>query len=254
MRGAAQEGEVGQAMQLRVRHRPSPENAVEKPAMGRGALAKYPQAYAMDVDGGVVVARDFIAVPPAGLDAFRFTDETQRAPAPWQPVAHAQQLRRRQEPQGTTAGGRCIRAALRAAAACGGRWLGNRPGVFGPVCLKPRETMHRLGTQARAQTFDESTGLVAGAATVLTGLPQIVAARQIRHQGIGAQLAGTRRFRQVERAQMLAEQPGETLYIGCGSREPQHAARRRDMAVRQPALELHDAALACSQEGAEIGE
>ena len=89
---------------------------------------------------------------------------------------------------------------------------------------------------------------------MLTGLPQTVAARQIRHQGIGAQLAGTRRFRQVERAQVLAEKPGETLHIGCGSREPQHATRRRDIAVRQPALELHDAALTRSQEGAEIGE
>src|SRR5882762_3210664 len=149
----------------------SPEHAVQKPAVGRGALAKYPQAYAMDVDGGVVIARDFTAVPPAGLDAFRFTDETQRAPAPWQPVPHAQPLRRRQQPQGTTAGGRCSRAApgQRAAAACGGRWLGNRPGVFGPVCLKPRETMHRLGTQARAQTLDESAGFGAGAATVLAG-------------------------------------------------------------------------------------
>src|SRR5260370_23801333 len=110
----------------------------------------------MEVAGGVVIARDSPAVPPAGLDAFRFTDETQRAPAPWQPVPHAQPLRRRQEPQGTTAGGCCIRAAagVRAAAACGGRWLGNRPGVLGPVCRKPRETMHRLGTQARAETVD----------------------------------------------------------------------------------------------------
>src|SRR5256884_2631416 len=224
--------------------------------MGRGALAKHPQTYAMQVDGGVVIARDFSAVPPAGLDAFRFTDETQRTAAPGQPVPHAQRLRRGQEPQGTADGGRYLRAAagVHAAAAGGGRWLGKRPGVFGPVCRKPCETMYRPGTQACAQTLDESTGLIAGAAAVLAGLPQSVAARQIRHQGVGAQLAGARRFRQVERVQALAEKPGETVHIGCRSRESHHATRRRDMAVRQPALELHDAALACSQEGAEIGE
>src|SRR5436853_7659721 len=111
--------------------------------MRRGALAKHPQAYAMEVDGGVVIARDFTAVPPAGLDAFRFTHQTQRATAPRQPVPHAQRLRRGQEPQGTTAAGRCPRAATgaRAAAAGGGRWLGNRPGAFGPVGLELRGTM-----------------------------------------------------------------------------------------------------------------
>src|SRR2546430_5225815 len=67
--------------------------------MRRGALAKHPQAYAMEVDGGVVIARDFTAVPPAGLDAFRFTHQTQRAAAPGQPVPHAQRLRRGQKPQ-----------------------------------------------------------------------------------------------------------------------------------------------------------
>src|SRR5256885_6915168 len=113
--------------------------------------------------GGVVIARDSPAVPPAGRDAFRLTPQTQRAAAPGQPVAHAQRPWRGQEPQGTTAGGRCIRAAgaVRAATAGGGRWLGQRPGVFGPVCRKPREAMHRLGTQACAQTLDESTGLLA---------------------------------------------------------------------------------------------
>src|SRR5205823_6693757 len=77
--------------------------------MGRGALAKHPQTYAMQVDGGVVIARDFSAVPPAGLDAFRFTHQTQRTAAPGQPVPHAQRLRRGQQPQGTSAGGRSLR-------------------------------------------------------------------------------------------------------------------------------------------------
>ncbi len=89
---------------------------------------------------------------------------------------------------------------------------------------------------------------------MLAGLPQTVAARQIRHQGVGAQLAGSRRFRQVEHAQVLAEKPGETLHIGCRSREPHHAARRRDMAVLEAAFELHHRALACREEGAELGE
>src|SRR2546423_8704534 len=135
----------------------------------------------MEVDGGVVIARDFTAVPTAGLDAFRFTHQTQRTAAPGQPVPHAQRLRRGKQPKGTAAGGRPLRAAagVRAAAAGGGRWLGKRPGAFGPVCRKPRETMHRLETQACAQTLDESTGLLAGAAAVLAGLPQRVAVRQI---------------------------------------------------------------------------
>src|SRR5256885_9495807 len=117
--------------------------------------------------GGVVIARDSPAVPPAGLDAFRLTHQTQRAAAPGQPVAHAQRPWRGQEPQGTTAGGRCIRAAaaVRAATAGGGRWLGQRPGVFGPVCRKPREAMHRPGTPPGAQTPGEPTGLLAAAAT-----------------------------------------------------------------------------------------
>ena len=72
----------------------------------------------MDVDGGVVIARDLIAVPPTGLDTLRLTHQTQRAPPPGQPVPHGQPLRRREEPHGP-APGRCdIRAAPGLCAMC----------------------------------------------------------------------------------------------------------------------------------------
>src|SRR5207237_1076254 len=121
----------------------------------------------MDVDGGVVIARDLIAVPPTGLDTLRLTHQTQRAPPPGQSV--------------------------------------------------PR------------------------------GPP-------LRHQGRGGELAGPHRLRELERAQVLAEERRETLHIRRGRGEPHYAAGRRSMPVHQAALELHDAQVTCREEVTELGQ
>src|SRR5437870_6906006 len=76
----------------------------------------------------------------------------------------------------------------------------------------------------------------------------------MRHQGRGGELAGPHRLRELERAQVLAEERRETLHIRRGRGEPHYAAGRRSMPMHQAALELHDAQVTCREEVTELGQ
>src|ERR1700752_2353111 len=76
----------------------------------------------------------------------------------------------------------------------------------------------------------------------------------MRHQGRGRELAGPHRFRELERAQVLAEERRERVHIGGGRGEPHYATAEWRMPVDQAALELHDAQPPCREELTELGQ
>src|ERR1700756_3188440 len=76
----------------------------------------------------------------------------------------------------------------------------------------------------------------------------------MRHQSHGGELAGPHRFRELERAQVLAEKRRETVHIRRGRDEPHYATGEWRMPVDQAALELHDAQLPCREELVELGK
>jgi len=48
---------------------------MKEPPMRRLALPEHPQPRPADIDRGVVIARDFSAIPPTGLDTFRLSEQ-----------------------------------------------------------------------------------------------------------------------------------------------------------------------------------
>ncbi len=209
----------------------------------------------MDIDGGVVIARDLPAVPPAGLDALRLTHQAQRPATP-------RQARRASAaaaaPAAAIRGGTAALPPRRPAPGAP-----RRPAAGGAVraqAFSGRWPAHSVSpctassAQAGAQPLDEPGGLMAGAAAVLTRLPQSLAVRLAGHGSLDTQLAGAHRFRQREPVELLAEQCRQTPHVARRGGEAHHAARRRDMPVLEAALELQHPALACREEGAEIGK
>src|SRR5437899_8124266 len=184
----------------------------------------------MDIDGRVVIARDLPTIPPTGLDAFWLAEQTQRATTPRQSAALGQKLRSRQQPQGPAENRPRDMAAFVAGHSlpCSSR-LRACPGIFRPMSRQHPQAMHRFGSEARAQAFNELGSFGTGAPAVLAGLPEMLGRKRAWRQGARAKLAGTHRLRQGETAQKLTEELGQPANIRHMWRESTAAssARRR---------------------------
>src|SRR5215472_14284349 len=182
---------------------------MQKPSVRRSTFPKHPQPHTLQIDGGVVIARDLLPIPPAGLDALGLAHQAQQPATVRQAILRSEQLRYRQKPQGPPRR-RCLARHISGATvrytARGDRWRRGRcPGAFGPVFLTQRKTMDRLRPQARAQAIDETTALLTRFTAVLTGLPEAAPGRPLWQQLICMQLARAYRCRQLQRIQALAE-------------------------------------------------
>ena len=188
----------------------------------------------MDIDGGVVIARDFTAIPPAGLDALRLAHQAQRPPATRQTVPRCKRLRRRQHPQGTAQAGPAVRAAHAESARCPGAARRAAAAGGGPVtaqalsgrCSSRSLRPYTASGPKRARSRSMRSPLCPPASPPCSpGCQSAAASGQLRHQDFGAQLAGAHRLRQPQRPQALAEKGREALPIRRRRRERQaHSA------------------------------